>query len=888
MRNFKKFLALVLAMLMVSACAVSVSAYADQAAIDATGYADAVAVLSDLGVIKGDGENFRPEGTLTRAEAAVIAAKLYAGADGQKFDWTAATTSFVDVDAAWSFAYINYVSQRGIMDGVGDGKFNPNGTLTLAQALTIAVKVAGLQSEVATLSKDNTPAYWAAHWIATAGKYEFDKGLNVWDYDAACSRATMAQIAYNVLNYEKAEGVFPFKDAFDLKVAYKQIASVSDVVTFSDKTTANLAAFNAKLAAAGFEGTAADYIDHNVTITYADKANVIYSVDITSASKVFDYNDGVLANVMKDNKPTEKVTIDGVEYTLAVTAGSEEDKKDGLGSGTAVVNSIVAEGIEANKALPEFYKAIALDDNDDGKYDRLLVDVYNVAVLTKGSEVDHDGKADTAKVWETKVDYFGDLATVVCTPATVVGAISEPTWNEVPVLVYVEGNTINVLEVAEKVTGVVSNIKTGENGYVTIGKAYTYVNAYVAVPNWTLGQNVSIYTIGGEYVTVASADTGIESGMVEKDILVDKVVIEDGKAVISGYYYGAKFEAVTLKVAGIDNGKLVARNAYLDDKDNAIDYNKDGKVDDADKAFVAVALGTNKKDDGTIEGKVVIEDNIYYTFKITSAGAYLVGKSAKTVPATEATNAAVAISGSYIKKGDTAVYRLADSYVVVSEANADTSKAYNYYADTYVVSANGTIVANENLVYAVRDADNAAVTNAVEQKVALVYITGAKTVAVAKTVAGLAEGETIVKITAEESASLDYNTYKALDIFTGAAVEVTGTGAEAGDYAVVKDGKIVTNDTKWIGSHAITVNTVLGQVESVVAYNSYLLCDDDGNVKSLEHKSDDANKVTFGLDNVTIWKLDDNGNFVADTEFSYADKTSVFGFINGGKVVILP
>ena len=39
MRNFKKFLALVLAMLMVSACAVSVSAYNDQAAIDATDFA---------------------------------------------------------------------------------------------------------------------------------------------------------------------------------------------------------------------------------------------------------------------------------------------------------------------------------------------------------------------------------------------------------------------------------------------------------------------------------------------------------------------------------------------------------------------------------------------------------------------------------------------------------------------------------------------------------------------------------------------------------------------------------------------------------------------------------------------------------------------------------
>ena len=108
MRNFKKFLALVLAMLMVSACAVSVSAaYADQADIDASGYADAVAALTDLGVVKGNGESFGPNGTLTRAEAAVIAAKLVAGAKGQSYAWTSATCQFADVDAAWAYAYIN-------------------------------------------------------------------------------------------------------------------------------------------------------------------------------------------------------------------------------------------------------------------------------------------------------------------------------------------------------------------------------------------------------------------------------------------------------------------------------------------------------------------------------------------------------------------------------------------------------------------------------------------------------------------------------------------------------------------------------------------------------------------------------------------------------------
>ena len=83
MRNFKKFLALVLAMLMVSACAVSVSAvYADQDAVNATGYAEAVDVLGTLGVMQGSGDgNFNPNGTLTRAEAAAVIGRLTGNKD---------------------------------------------------------------------------------------------------------------------------------------------------------------------------------------------------------------------------------------------------------------------------------------------------------------------------------------------------------------------------------------------------------------------------------------------------------------------------------------------------------------------------------------------------------------------------------------------------------------------------------------------------------------------------------------------------------------------------------------------------------------------------------------------------------------------------------------
>ena len=892
MRNFKKFLALVLAMLMVSACAVSVSAYADQADIDATGYANAVAVLSDLGVIQGDGTNFNPNGTLTRAEAAVIAAKLAVGS--KKVEWTSATSFFKDVAPShWGNAYINYVAQRGIMDGVGDGTFNPDGTLTLAQALTIAVKAGGRQADVAALTANNKYAYWATPWMNIATVAGFDTDIDTWNYEIPCTRAMFAKIAYNIIiNDSKIKAGFGFGEVNSV------VDTVKDgVVTFENGAQITEAAVNAGLAAAGYDKTVAEIVGAKVAITYA--GGVVYAISVDTAITTYTYVDAKVENKFNDADKKDlnagKIIINGVEYVIVADVKADDTVDSTVIGGAATTTKYIT--VEWNgaetltvKAIPTYYKAVAYDDDGNGDFERLFIDEYQIAKLVDGGTEDDPATTDTdAKVQVTKIDYVDakieDIAKIYS--ATFSGIAT--TYGEAPALVYVEGKNVDVLELSEKVTGVVSSIKADK--YITIDKAYEYAAAYVAPASWVLGQNVTIYTINDKYVAVASADTGIESGMVEKTVLVDKVAIEDGKAVISGYYYGAAFEAVTLKVAGIENDvdRLVARNAYLNDKDNKIDYNKDNKVDDADKAFVAVALGTNKKDDGTIENALVLEDNTFYDVKITSAGAYIVGKSAKTVPATEKVDVAISISGSYIKRGDEAYYRLADSYVVVAEAPADTTKAYNYYSDTYVVSANGAIPANLGLNYAVRDKDMAVIDSRIEDKVALVYITKAVAAPEAeKTVAALAEGMTIVKITSEESASLDYNTYNAFNIFTGETVTVTGA-ATVGKYATVVDGKVVTDNTKWIGTHDITVTTVLGQVESVHAYNSYLKGEKDGaEARLTTAEAKDANKVVFGLDNVTIWKLDDKGNLVADTEFKYDDKTEIFGFINGGKVVILP
>ena len=208
MRNFKKFLALVLAMLMVSACAVSVAAFDDVA--DTDDYAKAVELLADLGVIKGrnDGtNNFYPNDTLTREEAAVIAAKILAGA--KAVEWTAATTRFTDVLEEWSFAFINYVDEENVMIGNDNGEFEPKEKLQIDQAIKIALAIADTKAAFnasVEQAKNPTMAWWT-FYVQAANEIGLTDDIGaIRNYQANCSRGMFAQLIYNAFNLEDKDG----------------------------------------------------------------------------------------------------------------------------------------------------------------------------------------------------------------------------------------------------------------------------------------------------------------------------------------------------------------------------------------------------------------------------------------------------------------------------------------------------------------------------------------------------------------------------------------------------------------------------------------------------------------------------------------------------------
>jgi hypothetical protein len=204
MRNLKKVLALVLALVMsLSLVTIAHAAdFSDAAEID---YDEAVAVMSTIGVIDGVGNNsFDPDGTLTREQAAKLIAYMLMGNNAEKLG--VEQSSFNDVAATrWSAPAIEYCATLGIIDGAGDGNFYPAGKLTGYAFAKMLLTALGYDSKI----EGFTGSSWTINVATVAMEAGLDDGLETMFGSAEISRQEAAQMALNAIKtplvtYEKS------------------------------------------------------------------------------------------------------------------------------------------------------------------------------------------------------------------------------------------------------------------------------------------------------------------------------------------------------------------------------------------------------------------------------------------------------------------------------------------------------------------------------------------------------------------------------------------------------------------------------------------------------------------------------------------------------------
>lgn len=205
MKNLKKVLALVLAVVMIMGVVSVASAktYKDADAEAFKNYADAIDALSSLKILDGfEDETFKANGTLTRAQAAKIVAIVHNAATNGRIQsdiadlYSNAQNPFVDCNTSWALPYINYCRITGLADGMTATTYAPKREVTGVQFLKLMLTTLNFD----TAKEGYTGTGWDINVLNRANEIGLTAGLkDGWKAIAPITRGEAAQVLYNAL-----------------------------------------------------------------------------------------------------------------------------------------------------------------------------------------------------------------------------------------------------------------------------------------------------------------------------------------------------------------------------------------------------------------------------------------------------------------------------------------------------------------------------------------------------------------------------------------------------------------------------------------------------------------------------------------------------------------
>ncbi len=366
MRNLKKVLALVLALVMSLSLVTIANASIDFTDADDVKYEEAVDVMSSIGVIEGfETGAFNPNGTLTREQAAKIITYMLLGSEAAE-KLGPQNTGFTDVPSTrWSSPYIGYCVSLGIVNGNGDGTFSPSGTLTgyaFAKMLLVALGY-GVNDE-----------YVGAGWTLAVARDGMQIGLydEVSVSNAAISRDEACQLAFDALR----SNLVVWSELFNTYTAYSDLGNQKLLGTLGGNVFKLAATY--KTDDFGYN-TRAWRQDNKVVTDYYFYAEIIDTITdptVTAGSLLKNYT---------WQTSTRNADGDLVNYTIPMYVNGELQTVKGNDDNYYTADTLgTLKGMKADaKLLMSGYEMTLVDEDENGEIDKVVVTYEYLAKVTK-------------------------------------------------------------------------------------------------------------------------------------------------------------------------------------------------------------------------------------------------------------------------------------------------------------------------------------------------------------------------------------------------------------------------------------------------------------------------------------------------------------------------
>lgn len=183
---------------------------------------------------------FKPEGEMTRGEAAAMFARLFKEYPGDNYNYH---EDFSDVDENyWCYKEIAYLAEWGIINGYEDGTFRPDNKISRAEFVKIVESFEALQTGTNPYS-DVDETYWAYKYIVSSSAKGWINGYldGTFKPDNNISRSEAVKIANKLVNRHPDKDFidrnkYLLKDFTDLPTshwAYYEIHEAANGHTFT-------------------------------------------------------------------------------------------------------------------------------------------------------------------------------------------------------------------------------------------------------------------------------------------------------------------------------------------------------------------------------------------------------------------------------------------------------------------------------------------------------------------------------------------------------------------------------------------------------------------------------------------------------------------------------